>query len=349
MIKLGLIAIASAMAFGGGSITTFEDNVPTTDIVDSGTSEPTSETETPDTPETPEVPEVPETPEVFESTIASAVYYINDENENVSDTANKYGDILISAEQGHVGDEVTVYVAGNPTVDFSGKVISLYKYAISYVTHNGIKITPTNAEKGEYTITLVEGENKIEAYFKNKTELSVMDISAIDWKSLLTVDNLLKLIYFILTLFLSSGFFLTLIKSKKYKVQSVQEATEAAKNATNDTVNTFLTETVKPLLEKQSEQTKDSNDTARVLMRVTLLAQENTPESRAQIVKELQNYRTTDQELAEQVKAIVDSAIKQNEEKKQAQSDAIKAVKDSVESVGETTDKEDSGNDYGTI
>ena len=280
---------------------------------------------------------VTEEPEVFESFLSSSVYWITEET-TVEDSKHIYGDILLSKESGHVGDEVVAIVSGNPTMDISGKTVAMYKYALSYVTVNGEKISPYDMEKGEYHITLVEGMNDVRAYFSGRVELSILDITSVNWKNLLTVDNLLKLIYFALTLFLSSGFFITLIKSRQQRAKTTDEITNivntSVKEVTSTNVKNFLIETVKPLLDKQSEQLSDSAETSRVLMRVALLAQENTPESRLAITKELQNYKTSDKDLAAQIQTIVENSIKKAEEEKKAKEEAIQEAKKSVESLG---------------
>lgn len=361
-MKSALILASMALAFGGSTAMAVDPAVSTTEVSDNTTSEVvSSEAVSSETPKeglsvSSETPEPEQEPETFESQVTSSVYWIQD-GETIQDGSNKYGDVYLSAEEGHEGDEVTVIVSGNPTIDISGKMISLYKYALSYVTFNGQKIEATDSEKGEYRVTLVKGSNSIQAYFSGRVELSGMDISNVNWKSLLTVDNLLKFLYFVITLFLSSGFFITLIRSKKQKIKTTDEitsiVTDAVQKVTSEKTQDFLTNTVKPMISTQNEQLADAADTSRVLMRVALLSQENTPEARAQIVKELQNYKTSDKELADKVQAIVNDAIKKQKDDEKAKADSVQAVKDSVNSIEPMkTDKDDTpdaGGEYGTL
>ena len=353
MFKLGILFTSIALIGGasalsdeiGGEVTeVVTDHVETSELDENTetSSEVTTDEPVVTEPVTEPVTEEPveepiEEPEVFESFLSSSVYWITEET-TVEDSKHIYGDILLSKESGHVGDEVVAIISGNPTMDISGKTVAMYKYALSYVTVNGEKISPYDMEKGEYHITLVEGMNDVRAYFSGRVELSILDITSINWKNLLTVDNLLKLIYFALTLFLSSGFFITLIKSRQQRAKTTDEITNivnaSVKAVTSDNVQSFLNETVKPLLDKQSEQLSDSAETSRVLMRVALLAQENTPESRLAITKELQNYKTSDKDLAAQIQTIVENSIKKAEEDKKAKEEAIQEAKKSVESLG---------------
>jgi hypothetical protein len=284
-----------------------------------------------------------DTEEVYECTTTSSVYWIKD-GETIQDGANKYGDIYLSVDKGHVGDEVTAIVAGNPTMDMSSKVVTLYRYTLSYVTLNGVKI---DGSDGEYKFNLVEGVNDVKAYFSGRTEISVMDLSSINWKSLLTVDNLLKLIYFVITLFLSSGFFITLIKTKKYQQKTQAEITNTVQGSANEVISSFMKNTVQPLLEKQSEQTTSSNDTAKTLMRVVTYALSGTSEDRLAALKEMQSLGTNDEKLNEQIQAIVKQSMEDAEKKKSDKAKAIEEAKESVNSL--TGDNNTDGGEYGTI
>jgi len=293
--------------------------------------------------------------EVFECTTSSSVYWISG-GETIEDSTNKYGDVFISADKGHVGDEVIVTVAGNPTIDATSRSITLYKYALSYVTLNGEKLEATDSEKGEYRFRLREGLNDVRAYFSGRVELSTTDLSTINWKSLLTVDNLLKLVYFVLTLILSSGCFLTIIKSKKFRAKTTEEVSELVQNVArqvvSETTAEFLKNTVGPLLEKQGEENADMSNTLKALMRTTLYTLDDTPESRLAAIKELQNYKSSDKELAKQIEDIVHASMKAESDKKAAAEKAAQEARESVNNFDQDvsgSDDADTGNVYGKL
>lgn len=349
MINLGLIGLAALLTTGTPSMLATEPE--TTDVetnTDTDTSTDISTDTDADISTDTDTSTDTDVEEVFECTTSSSVYWIKD-GETIQDGSNKYGDMYISTERGHVGDEVTVIVAGNPTMDFSSKVVTLYRYSLSYVTVNGVKIEASDSEKGEYKFNLVEGVNDVKAYFSGRTEISVMDLSTVNWKSLLTVDNLLKLIYFAITLFLSSGFFITLIKTKKYQQKTQAEITSAVQSSADEVIANFMKNTVQPLLEKQGEQTTSSNETAKTLMRVVTYALSGTSEDKLAALKEMQNLGTNDSALNEQIQAIVKQSMAEAEEKKEAQVKAIEEAKKSVEELGTTTTEKNDGSEYGSI
>jgi hypothetical protein len=352
MIKLGLVGVALALTSGALSAPVYGAEAPISSVVEGDADSDTENTSVlegggEDTEHTEE--------EVFECTTSSSVYWVSD-GKTIEDGANKYGDVLISQSKGHVGDEVTAIVSGNPTIDVTSKFITLYKYALSYVTLNGEKIEASDSEKGEYKFKLREGANDVKAYFSGRIELSTTDLSSVNWKSLLTVDNLLKLVYFVLTLVLSSGCFLTIIKSKKFQAKTTDEVTALVQNIARqvvaETTSSFLEQTVKPLLEKQGEENSDMSNTLKALMRTTLYTLDNTPESRLAAIKELQNYKSSDKDLAKQIEDIVQASMKAESEKKAAAEKATQAARDSVNSFdqdsSESTDTE-TGTVYGKL
>ena len=352
MINLGLLTIVAGLV--GGTIYTTEPTTTEPIITETETTDTeTTDTETTDT-ETnidinADIGDGDTEPEVFECTTTSSVYWVKD-GETIQDGANKYGDVYISVEKGHVGDEVTAIIAGNPTMDLSTKVVTLYRYNLSYVTVNGVKIEASDSEKGEYKFTLVEGVNDVKAYFSGRTEISVMDLSTINWKSLLTVDNLLKLIYFAITLFLSSGFFITLIKTKKYQQKTQAEITNSVQSSADEVITNFMKNTVAPLLEKQSEQTNSSNETAKTLMRVVTYALSGTSEDKLAALKEMQSLGTNDENLNKQIQEIVKQSMAESEKKKAEQNKAIEEAKKSVENLTEIENDTDAeGDTYGKL
>lgn len=279
-----------------------------------------------------------------EVSFSVSVYHVDEKTgERIEDANNKYGDAIVPVKDLKAGDEALLIVAGNPVMETSGSNVYLYKYIVKSVTVNGNAIQASDASKGEYKFVVSSGMNAISVDFSGRMELSVADLSTLNWRSLLTVDNMLRLVIVGVLLFVSSGFFITLIKKGKIEKTTSDEFASAGMNVMKTVIENFLKDTVKPMVEKQTEGMEETNRTIETLMRVTLLSQENTPEARLEIIKELQKYKSTDQDLANQIKSIVDSSIKEREDSKQELRDSIQSVREKIDEieeidVGETED-----------
>ena len=287
--------------------------------------------------------------EEAKNVVSYKIYHIEEDgSERVEDLHFKYGDVAFSTTEGEVGTEVLAVVQGNPTMDVKGQTVSLYRYLVKSVRFNGEVLEPVNYDKGEYSFFIVEGVNLFEVDFSGKAEISVVDLASMNWKSLFTVDNLLRLIVLAVLVLVSSGFFITLIKKGKIESITKEQFSQEAQKVVNSAVKSFLENDVKEMLEKQTLLSQEAVDVAQVLMRVTLLAQENTPEARLEIIRELQKYKATDKELAAQIQAIVDGAIKKRDEEQESRKEAIQEAKEAVEAI-KPIESDESGDGYGKI
>ena len=268
------------------------------------------------------------------ATLECSVFHKDESTgETVADETGKYGDFIVSETEGFEGDVVSVIIQGNPVMETIGSNVFLYRYLISEVSFNGETIQPIDARKGEYSVKLAAGVNVLTILFSGKAEISVVDLANMNWKSLLTVDNLIKLITVVALLGISSGFFITLIKGKKIKAVTMREVEEQLTEVGSAFVKTFMENTVKPLLEAHNGQVKDVGNAISVLTRVSLLMMDDTNESRLAAIKELQNYKSTDEELAKRIQSIVEAAIKKASESKEASQKALEEAKKAVEAI----------------
>lgn len=273
---------------------------------------------------------------VYPATVTSATYYKDGESIIVDEKKSR-GDIYLSADYGEVGDIVTAIVRGNPGFSLDGTKLNTFKYCVSSVTVNGIVITASEEKPDEYTFTLVAGENKVEVLFDGITGINITDLKTIDWASFLTVENLLTLITWVVTILLSSGFLITLIRSKKFKCKTMEEISQIVKETSSKSINEiwseFLDKQLKPILEKQGIQNNDIAAEMEVLVRCFLLSQENTPESRLAIAEELEKLRVSDKELGDKVKLMIDEAIKSNEKKREDINKTLNEVKQEIKNL----------------
>jgi hypothetical protein len=255
----------------------------------------------------------------------------------------EHGEIITDITEGNVGDKVTLQVS--PYI--------LYK--IDSVAVNGINLTPN--EEGFYEFLLVEGENKITATFSvNKEELQVIagvlsDAKDGNWENIFNMENLLIVINWAVTLFCSSGFFLTLIKNRKIKAETVNEVKAAVLAVVNSNfgqmTKDFLEQTILPITEKYNVSIEYLDKTMKAMARCFMLAQENTPEARLSIVEELTKLNNNEKDLREEVKAIIDEEIAKNQANQDKLNQDIEALKAANEAITNRPAKEDE--DYGEI
>ena len=269
--------------------------------------------------------------EVFESTVKINV--------------TSGGDVLTDITEGHVGDIVTAYIKSD------------FLFTISSIKINGV-ITPVSTSN-QYKFPLVDGENTIDVEFiisnEKLTEIAQLVESAKDngIQSLFTFSNLLNFISWLVSFFMSSGFLITLIKSKKLKSKTVDQVVSIV-------VNTLQLENAKILsefLEKALAQTMDkmnlkidaSNECIRVLCRCFVLAQDDKPENRLAIIEELTRLNNNDETLTTQIKAI----LKQEQEKQrqaiEERDKAIEELKQANESLIVEDEEETTGDRYGQL
>ena len=321
MIRLGMLGLAMALMTGGNIMAEAGDaSTPAVDVTDVNDENEAGSGEQ-------------------RGTVETSVFWIRDD-ETVADESGKYGEIVVSSDDGVVGDEIKVFVSCGNTFDIDTTKVTFFRYALSYVTINGERVEPTNAEKHEYVFVLKEGVNDVKAYFNGRVEISATDLSTVNWKSLLTVDNLLKLVYFVFSLALSLVFFTFVRRINNSKKKSDEEIEASVETIFAGKISKFLKETVTPIVEKQGITTKEMLDTINVLTRVTMFQLSGKPEDRLAAIKELQEYRPTNVELGEQIKKIVEDTIQKSEESKEARKKAVAEAVESVNSLGTETDKD---------
>lgn len=243
----------------------------------------------------------------------------------------QYGDVIIDKTEGNIGDIVTVYA----------KPYSLF--GLKSLTVNGTALVAN--EDGSYTFAMVEGENLVSAVFEvNQNEIKYI-LGLVDtvkngkFEDLFTLKNLMTLISWAISLFMGSGFCVTLLKSKKIKAQTAQEISEAVQVATESEVskgiNAFLGEKFGPSFDELSKSLTDITTTCQSMARCMVLSQENTPEARLAIIQELSANSKKAETLADEVKKIVHAEIETNKQAEQNKLDMIKELEEKNNSLGD--------------
>lgn len=275
---------------------------------------------------------------------ASITYKIGYTNDGYFASDSGRGAVDISAESANVGDKITFAVYGNPSFETSGTKVTIFQYKCTAVWVNDTELTGTSADK-IYSFTVQDGTPSyiITAYFDEQDNVKVTDLSTVNWSGMLTVDNLLKLIYFVLTLFLGSGFFITLLKSKKIQSNTTDKITQIVSSAIDSKItesfDNFYTKTLVPLLEQNNIKFADMDTTMRTLLKCFTLSQENTPQARLAIAEELEKLKTNDEATTAKVKEIVNKAIADNQAKAEANKKAIEEARKANESISNDADE----------
>ena len=237
-------------------------------------------------------------PEVFECSVVVV------ESQN--------GTVSVDKLEGHVGEEVNLNVKHDVF------------YLVKSVSVNGTELVEDEDISGKYSFLLVEGENKVEAKFVIDEELlgemSVLfeQAKAKDWSNLFSVENLIRVVSFLL----NGGILLAIVryyvKDKKLEGKLENKVSDTVAKVVPEATKEIVTATIKDLImpvftemKLDSEETKNA---LTVFSRCFALAQENTPEARIAITQELSSLKLGDQASIAAVKQqLEDFVAKQNQ------------------------------------
>lgn len=243
---------------------------------------------------------------------------------NVSLSYIENGTITFSKTNGEVGEVIEIY----NTPDLL--------YDLVEIKVNGVVLTAD--EYGVYSFVLVEGENIVSAKFEVSNE-KLEQVAALlnkvkegSWEEIFTVSNLFQLISWLITLGCSSGFFITLYKSRKYKELTPTEIAKQVEAKLDDVlgerITNFLTDVFGPFTEVMVDKFQKMDDSMKTLVRCFILMQENTAESRMTILKELNNLDTKEtNQLTVQIKEMIAEEVKKQEEQTKALEETLEELK----------------------
>ena len=230
----------------------------------------------------------------------------------------EYGEVYVDKEEGNVGDIVTLHA----TPSLLCKVVE--------VSVNGMILT--QGEDGNYMFVLVEGDNIVNAKFEisNEDVASILELiksfEGKNFEDLFTFENLIIVISFLLTTVFGSGLLIQLLKNKNSNKKLAEDVNALFNNKTLDSINkaveSFLQNRFGPAFDAISDEMKSLDNVARTMANCFMLAQENTPEARLAVAKELAKLSEVKEDLAKQVEKILYKKLeekeKQNEDKKKA-------------------------------
>lgn len=271
---------------------------------------------------------------------------VEEKTGKVIEDISQGGEVLFDITEGKVGEYVTALVKPD------------FLYSVVSVSINGEEYAELS-EDGQYKFYLVEGDNVFKVVFKvdNEKLQEITDlingVKKNGIESVLNINNLLNVITWFISIFISSGFFLTLIKNKKIKTQTTEQivdlVTKIVKDENSKAIVDFLENVLGTSMDKITQKMDGVDECIKVLCRCFVLAQDDTPENRLAIIEELTKLQNNDEALTNQIKAI----IKQEQEaQKQAiidRDEALKALKEDNENLITNNSDNDDGNKYGQL
>ena len=216
----------------------------------------------------------------------------------------EHGKIEVDILEGHVGDVVTL----NAKHDLF--------YLVDYVAVNGVNLVEDEEISGLYKFALAEGENKITAKFVVDTELlgemSVIYEQAMnkDWTNLFSLENVIRVISFIL----SSGLLIAMVRYFIKDKRIAKNVETSVKNVCNKVVpettkKVVIAETeeiVAPMFAKTCAYQEDIIRVLGILVKCIALMQEDTPDSKRAILAELANLNIGDMKVIEDARNFID-------------------------------------------
>lgn len=248
----------------------------------------------------------------------------------------KHGTITVDKTEGHVGDVVTVTANHD-----------LF-YLTDFVAVNGSNLVESEEVSGQYSFLMVEGVNEITAKFVIDEELLgdlsviVEQISNKDWKALFSVDNVIRIAAFIL----NGGLLLAMIRyyvkdkklAKRLEETTKKTLAEVVPDVTKQTVLATINDLIKPIFAEIIAKVDNQNEALTVFSRCLALAQENTPEAKMAIIRELSSIKISDKESIESVRRIVEAYIEANKEEMAELTAQLQEIKaQNAEVIGDET------------
>ena len=205
-----------------------------------------------------------------------------------------HGELRATKLEGEVGEYIRIYAIPNMF------------YVTELVAVNGVNLIEENENTtGQYLFQLVAGENVVTASFVIDEEL-LGEMSTIvdqalskDWTNLFSVENVIRIISFLLNggiLVAISRYF---IKDKKLE-SKIENKIEEIMNkiipdSTKSTVLATVEKFITPYFAQIESQFENLENAMTVFSRCLALAQENTPESKIAITQELSSLSLSDQ------------------------------------------------------
>lgn len=225
----------------------------------------------------------------------------------------EHAEIKTSLEEGAAGDICVINI--NPDMF----------YLIKSVSVNGTALVESEETSGEFSFTLVEGENLIKAEIEIDEELfgrfskMIEQANNKDWTNLFSVQNVITILSWVL----DGGLLIVIIRYFIKDKKLADKVEKGAKSALEEILPTEVKEQVliavenviTPIFAKTEANMLEMHNAMNTFAKCFALSQENTPESRKAILDELTGLKVGDQTTINNVKQYIEEAVnKQNEQ-----------------------------------
>lgn len=280
-----------------------------------------------------------EAPATYEYRVMEAtIGYRDSEDVSYAKGDSRIGDYYLSADGWNDGDEyaITMTVSGNVTTKLVDKIVYIYEYRPTLVKWCGNEIQMNDDKTYTLAKPAEKGEYALEIDFTKTMITNPMDLTSINWGSLLTVQNLMTIGSWAIIVV---GILVLYALNRRYKKRGSTTLEEVKKSISSEIENVYGVEMSKSINELLDKSVKvaftaiddklarlDSNNST--LIRCLLVMQENTPEARLAVTKYLSELDTSKDSEAEEVKKLIEAEMAkykaEQEEKEKALEEAKK-------------------------
>lgn len=289
------------------------------------TSETTSESSTP-------------APTTYEYRVMEAIIgYRDSEDVSYAKGDSRIGSYFLSADGWNDGDtyDITMTITGNVTTKLADKVVYIYEYRPTLVKWCGNEIL-MNSDK-TYTLTkpTEKGDYALEINFTKTMITNPMDLTSINWSSLLTVQNLMTIGSWVVIIV---GILILYGLNRRYKKRGSTTLEEVKKSISSEienvygvemakSINSLLDTSVKAAFTAIDEKLSKLDNNNATLVRCLLVMQENTPEARLAITKYLSELDTAEDSKAEEVKKLIEAEMEKYKAEQEAKEKALEEAR----------------------
>lgn len=294
----------------------------------------------------------------YEYRVMEAVIgYRDSEDVSYAKGDSRIGSYFLSADGWNDGDtyDITMTITGNVTTKLADKVVYIYEYRPTLVKWCGNEISMN----GDKTYTLAKptekGDYVLEINFTKTMITNPMDLTSINWSSLLTVQNLMTIGSWVVIIV---GILILYGLNRRYKKRGSTTLEEVKKSISSEienvygvemakSINSLLDTSVKAAFTAIDEKLSKLDNNNATLVRCLLVMQENTPEARLAVTKYLSELDTAEDSKAEEVKRLIEEEMEKYKADQEAKEKALEEArkvneqwKDKTSSTTETETRE---------
>lgn len=263
--------------------------------------------------------------------------YRDSEDVSYAKGDSRVGSYFLSADGWNESDtyDITMTITGNVTTKLADKVVYIYEYRPTLVKWCGNEISMN----GDKTYTLAKptekGDYALEINFTKTMITNPMDLTSINWSSLLTVQNLMTIGSWVVIIV---GILILYGLNMRYKKRGSTTLEEVKKSISSEienvygvemakSINSLLDTSVKAAFTAIDEKLSKLDNNNATLVRCLLVMQENTPEARLAVTKYLSELDTAEDSKAEEVKKLIEEEMEKYKADQEAKEKALEEAR----------------------